>query len=141
MGLICVLSFSAYGQIGNYLGPGVLSRGAGDIGLRSGQEVALRYYFNVAGVYDTGLQPFSVDQAGKLIQVNGLYGEQVDVGAYGTHRWKRALLGLDYRGNFTHYENNSFYDGSNHNLTLGYTLQQSRRIVYEMQATAGTSSL
>lgn len=61
MPLVCLLSCSVWGQIGNYLGPGVLSRGAGDIGTRSGAQVDLRYYFDVSGVYDTGLQPFAVD--------------------------------------------------------------------------------
>jgi hypothetical protein len=139
--LICGLSVAAWGQIGNYLGPGVLSRGAGDIGTRSGQDVDLRYYFDVTGVYETGLQPFALDSKGNLIQINGLYGIQADIGAYGRHSWKRALLGLDYKGNFYHYDNNSFYDSSSHNLTLGYTFQESRRIIYEMQAVAGTSSL
>ena len=139
--LICALSFTASGQIGSYLGPGVLSRGAGDIGSRGGQQVDLRFYFDVTGVYDSGIQPFSVDAKGNLTQINGLYGVQADVGVYGSHRWRKATLGLDYKGNYTHYDNNSFFDGSGHNLTLGYTYQQSRRIVYEMQVVAGTSSL
>lgn len=139
--IFCSLSLAAWGQIGNYLGPGVLSRGAGDIGTRSGQDVDLRYYFDVTGVYDTGIQPFALDSKGNLVQINGLYGIQADVGAYGRHSWKRALLGLDYRGDFYHYANNSFYDGSSHNLNLGYTVQQSRRIIYEIQAVAGTSAL
>jgi len=141
MALICALSFTASGQIGSYLGPGVLSRGAGDIGTRSGQQVDLRFYFDVTAVYDTGIQPFSVDAKGNLVQINGLYGVQADVGAYGSHHWRNALLGLDYKGNYTHYENNSFFDGSSHNLTLGYTYQQSRRIVFDMQVIAGTSAL
>jgi hypothetical protein len=139
--LICTLSFTASAQIGDYLGPGVLSRGAGDIGVRSGQQVDLRYYFDVSGVYDTGIQPFSVDSKGALVQINGLYGIQADFGAYGTHHWRRAQLGLDYRGNFYHYDNASFYDGSSHNLSLGYSYQKSRRLIIEVQGIAGTTSL
>jgi hypothetical protein len=140
LALFCAVGFTASGQTSNYLGPGVLSRGSGDIGMRSGQQVDLRYYFDVTGVYDTGVQPFAVDDKGNLTQINGLYGVQADVGVYGTHRWRQASLGLDYKGNFYHYANDSALDGSTHALQLGYSYQQSRRIVYEMRAIAGTSA-
>src|SRR5579862_4860359 len=82
--LICVLGCTASSlpaQLGAYLGPGVLSRGAGDVGTRSGQQVDLRFYGDVSGVYDTGLQPFALDSKGNLITINGLYGIVADVGA------------------------------------------------------------
>src|ERR1700690_1452556 len=107
MALICAVSFTASGQVGSYLGPGVLSGGAGDIGTRSGSQVDLRYYFDVEGVYDTGLQPFAVNSKGDLVQINGLYGVQVDAGAYGTHRWRQAALGLDFTGTYYDYVNAS----------------------------------
>jgi len=141
MALICALSFTASGQIGSYLGPGVLSGGAGEIGTRSGAQVDLRYYFDVEGVYDTGLQPFAVNSKGDLVQVNGLHGVQADVGVYGTHRWRQAALGLDFTGNFYDYTNFSGYNNATVNLMLGYTYQQSRRLVYDMRVVGGTSSL
>ncbi len=73
--------------------------------------------------------------------MNGLYGIQADFGAYGNHQWRHALLGLDYAGNLYHYANNSTFDGSTHNLSLGVTYQQSRRVFYEMRLVGGTSSL
>ena len=139
--LACLVAESAFAQIGGYLGPGVLSRGAGDIGNRSGQQVDLRLYADVSAVYDNGIIPFALDSKGNLIQINGLYGAMADLGAYGTHDWSKARLGLDYRGDFYHYVNNSFYDGSTHNLTLGYTYQKSRRLVFDLRQVAGTSSL
>jgi hypothetical protein len=139
--LACVFASTAAAQVGGYLGPGVLSRGAGDIGTRSGEQVDLRFFADVNAVYDNGLQPFAVDSKGNLIQVNGLYGVQADLGAYGTHKWRRTSLGLDYHGNFYHYTNNSAYDGSTHNLTLGLTYQQSRRLSIDLRELAGTSSL
>lgn len=141
MALICAASFTASGQVGSYLGPGVLSGGAGGIGTRSGEQVDLRYYFDVEGVYDTGLQPFAVNSKGDLVQINGLYGVQADVGVYGTHRWRQAALGLDFTGNFTDYTNDSTYNNAIVNLMLGYTYQQSRRLVYDMRVVGGTSSL
>ena len=139
--LACLLSSTAAAQVGGYLGPGVLTRGAGDIGTRSGQDVDFRFYGDVSGLYDNGLEPYSVDSKGNLIAVNGLYGVQADLGAYGTHQWHTSALGLDYRGNFYDYVNDSKYSGSTHNLTLGYTYQKSRRLVFDFREVAGTSSL
>ncbi len=139
--LACVFASTAAAQVGGYLGPGVLSRGAGDIGTRNGEQVDLRFYADVDAVYDNGLQPFSVDPKGNLIEVNGLYGVQADLGAYGTHKWRQASLGLDYHGNIYHYTNASAYDGSTHNLTLGYTYQHSRRLSIDLRQLAGTSSI
>ena len=91
MPLVCAWCAStAMAQLGGYMGPGVLSRGAGDVGQRSGQQLDLRFFADVQGVYDNGIQPFSVDPQGNLIKVNGLYGVQVDVGAYGSHTWRQA---------------------------------------------------
>ena len=127
-------------QLSNYLGPGILTRGAGDIGTRSGEQVDLRFYAGVNAIYDNGIQPISVDSKGNLLQVNGLYGVEANVGAYGVHRWKQAQLGLDYRGDFRHYPANSFFDGSDHNLNLGYTYQKSRRLYYDVRLGAGSYS-
>lgn len=128
-------------QFGGYLGPGVMSRGSGDIGQASGQQVNLRFFADVSGVYDSGIQPFALDAQGNLLRVSGLYGVQVDLGAYGVHQWRQAQLGLNYTGNFTHYDNASAYDGSNQALTLGYTYQKSRRVSFDFRALAGTSNL
>jgi hypothetical protein len=138
--LVCILASTAAAQQSSYLGPGVLSRGAGDIGNRGGQQVDLRFFADVTGVYDNGLQPFAVGPNGTLPEVKGLYGVEASLGAYGTHTWKRALLGLDYKGDFYHYPSGSFYDGSTHNLTLGYTFQKSRRLAFDFRQLAGTSS-
>jgi hypothetical protein len=141
--LVCVfacLAPFASAQPGSYLGPGILSRGAGDIGNRSGSQVDLRFYADVTGVYDTGIQPYSVDSKGNLVTVNGLYGIQMDLGAYGSHRWRRALLGLDYSGSFTHYPGASYFDGTSQNLKLGFTYQKSRRIAFDLRAVGGTTN-
>ena len=61
-------------------------------------------------------------------------------GAYGVHDWRVARLGLDYRGDFRHYTNDSTYDSSNHTLTLGYTYQKSRRLYFDVQGLGGLYS-
>lgn len=136
--LACCWTMTA--QISDYLGPGILSRGAGNIGQRSGQDVDLRFFVNASGIYDTGLLPYSVDGNGKLLNVGGLYGTEVSLGAYGTHNFRHARLGLDYQGAYRHYSQQTFYDGSDHTLALGYTYQKSRRLIFDLRQTAGTVS-
>ncbi len=141
IGLACCVASTALAQIGGgYLGPGVLSSGATGVGNRSGQQVDLRFYAGVNGVYDTSIQPVAINANGTLTTINGLYGVEASVGAYGTHVWRTAQLGIDYNGVFREYDGNSAYDGIDQFLTLGYTWQESRRLVFKAQAMAGTLS-
>ena len=127
-------------QFTNYLGPGILTRGASDIGTRAGQDVNLRFYVSATGIYDNGIQPYGVDANGKLPVINGLWGTEVALGAYGVHKFRHAKLGLDYKGTYRHYSTNSFYDGTDQILTLGYTYQKSRRLVFDTRQIAGMVS-
>jgi hypothetical protein len=138
MVLVCCSTMTA--QVGNYLGPGVLSRGAGDIGTRAGQDVSLRLFVSAQGIYDNGLQPYAVDNTGQLATVNGLWGTEISLGAYGVHNFRHARLGLDYTGSYRHYTEKSFYDGTDHSLALGYTYQKSRRLVFDLRQMAGMVS-
>jgi hypothetical protein len=138
--LASIASAQIGAQTGSYPGPGVLSSGAGNIGAHSGEQLDLRLYASVDAVYDTGLQPFSLDPHGNLVQVNGLIGLQAAVGAYGVHNWRRARLGLDYHGTFRHYPGSQYYDGSDQFLQLGYSFQPTRHFELDMRALGGTSS-
>lgn len=139
--LVCGLASTAMAQIGDYLGPGILSPGAGTIGTRSGQQVDLRFFATLQGVYDNGLIPFATNSQGQLLNVGGLYGEQLNVGAYGQHAWKQSLLGLDFSGNLYHYDNDSQYDGNAEFLNLGYTYQHSRRLIFDFHGVGGSTSI
>jgi hypothetical protein len=127
-------------QVGNYLGPGVLSRGAGDIGTRAGQDVDLRFFASANGIYDTGILPYSVDGNGKLLTIGGVYGTELSLGAYGVHNFHHGRLGLDYTGTYRHYSQQTFYDGTDHTLALGYTYQKSARLFFDTRQSAGTVS-
>jgi hypothetical protein len=140
MALVLAYCSTMTAQITNYLGPGILTRGAGDIGTRAGQDVDLRFFVNATGIYDNGIQPYSVDGTGKLVTVNGLWGTEIAAGAYGVHKFKHARLGLDYKGTYRHYSEQTFYDGTDHVLALGYTYQKSRRLVFDLRQQAGTIS-
>ena len=128
-------------NVNSYLGPGVVSRGAGDIGMRSGEQVDLRVYGGVSGVVDTNLQPFVLDAQGNLLRIHNLYGIEVNGGAYGVHHWKHALLGLDYGGNYHKHVNSDSYNGSDQHLTLGVTVQPSRRWSVDLRESAGTYTM
>jgi hypothetical protein len=140
LAVTCALTAAGQASLSNYLGPGILTRGAGDIGTRSGEQVNLRFHADVNGIYDNGIQPLSLDSNGNLAELNGVYGIEAGLGVYGVHQWRRSLMGLDYRGAFRHYSDASFYDGSDHQLLLGYTFQKSRRVYFDTQTAAGTFS-
>lgn len=138
---VCTFATTVMAQVGSYLGPGVLTPGAGNIGQRSGADVDLRFYVDAMGVYDNGIEPFETNSKGELVTLNGLYGVQVDLGAYGVHSWAHSVLGLDYQGNFFDYVNATQYDGTNQNLTIGFTVQKTRRLAFDFREVAGTSNL
>jgi hypothetical protein len=120
------------------LGPGVLSRGAGTVGTRGGQDVGLRLGASVSGFYDTGLVPVSVDAEGNLLRPGGQSGVEASLFAYGTHQWRRSQLGLEYIGNYRHYTKTPYFNGSDQILVLGFTHQKSQKLVFDFREVAGT---
>jgi hypothetical protein len=134
----CCLASTALAQLGGgYLGPAVLSAGATDVGNRSGQQMDLRFYAGVTGIYDSSIEPVAINSQGQLITVNGLYGVEANLGLYGTHSWRTAILGVDYRGVFREYANDPSYSGIDQYLTLGYTWQESRRVIWKASVLGG----
>jgi len=120
--------------------PPVLSRGAGPGLLRQGAEsVRMRVYANVENTYETGLSTLSLTENGEIPE-DSSYGIRAGIGAYGYHRWRRSLVGLDYRGNFSHYTQASYYDGSDHALSLGLSHQATKRTYFTLRQMAGTAS-
>jgi hypothetical protein len=139
--LAFTLASIASAQTAQYPGVGVLSGGSGDVGAHSGEQLDLRFYGELDAIYDTGLEPFSINSQGQLVQVNGLAGLQAALGVYGVHVWRRAQLGIDYRGTFRYYPDNTYYDGSDQALHFTYSVQPNRRINLSTRLTGGTSSL
>ena len=107
------------------------SPGVGNIGMASGQEVELRYWAGISGIYDTNFQPLVTDSKGNLIHVPDLLGTAINAGAYGSHGWRHSKLALSYNGDYRYYTNVSGYNGTNQALTLGYTAQATSRIVFD----------
>ncbi len=80
----------------------------------------IKPFLSVSGVYDTGLTAVSVDATGKIPQTDD-FGGEVGFGAIGYKRWRRTVLGIDYRGSLRKYARASYYDGSDHMLSLSVT--------------------
>jgi len=129
----------ALAQRSLYEGPSILSRGVGPVMGGGGELIRLRPFVGVNGLYDSGLTPVSVDSQGRLLE-DDAYGAEVHFGALGYHSWRRTVLGLDYRGNVRHYTQKTYYDGSDHQLSLGVTHQFSRRWAVSFREAAGTYS-
>ncbi len=124
-------------DLSSYQGPGISSPGVGDIGTRSGEQVDLRYYFGVSGIADSTLTPFLTDSKGNLLHIPYLYGVEAEGGIYGVHSWKRSQLAVNYAGSYTKFVNYDGYNSTNHALSLGYTLQLSRRLTLDLRESAG----
>lgn len=120
-------------------GPAILSRGTGVRRAQPGQTLQFRPYLSVSGIYDSALTAVSIDPSGQLPNISS-YGVEVGIGAYAYHDWKKSVLGLDYRGDLRHYTRNSYYDGSNHRLTLGLSRQATKHVTLSLRESAGTYS-
>jgi hypothetical protein len=124
-----------------YQGPSILSRDKSLLGERGGKLIDFRFYGQLTGVYDSGLTPVAVDANSNLIDVGGSYGLEAGFGVVGSRRWKRDELSVEYRGNYRHYVNNTYFDGIDQFLNLAYGRVLSRRLTLNVKETAGTTSL
>jgi hypothetical protein len=124
-----------------YQGPSILSRDKGLIGERGGKLLDFRYYFDVTGIYDSGLVPLVTNAQGNLINVGGAYGVETGFGVIGSRRWKRDKLSLEYKGAYRQYSVSDVAQGLDQFLNLAYSRQLTRRLILDLKDTAGTTSL
>jgi len=140
---ICVSAvlavLSAHAQVPGYGGPGVATRGAG-AGVRGSESVSIRPHASIQGISDNGLIAAGLDKDGNIVNPGRLYGVEASVGVYGTKNWKKDLLGIDYMGGYRSYNRNTFYNGSDHVLSLDYGRQVTRRVMLMLRVLGGTTS-
>jgi hypothetical protein len=115
----------AFGQ-GSYSGPSILSRGEGMNFGRASDFSRIRPFVRVQGFYDSDITNISADEEGSIPRFDGK-GVMVGFGAYGSHSWRRSVLFLDYSGQYRHYTRRRFFNGTDHQLGLGFSHQPSRR--------------
>ena len=138
----CALVVPVYAQINpfesNDAGPALLTRGQAPAAMATPQ-IDLRPFFEVTGVYDTGLAGVIVNNQGQLADASA-GGVEVDGGISGVHTWKHTSVGLDYRGTFRDYSQQTFYSGTDQSLLLGVTHQISKHINLALRESAGLFS-
>jgi len=117
-----------------YGGPAILARGQAP-GAMAATQIDFRPYVSVTGIYDTGLNGVSVGANGAPVN-DASYGVSIGYGVSGLHSWKHTKIGLNYSGNFSHYDK-SFYDGVNsQSLQLSLSHQVSRHAVVSFNNSA-----
>jgi hypothetical protein len=122
-----------------YGGPSILSRGGNRPGQRGRAPTDIVVYGGVRGTVDTGLTPVLLEEDG-TIATRDVYGVQAEIGAYGTHSWRRTILGLDYRGDYRKTTRKSGFNGTNQALSLDLQHQINARVSIFFRETAGTTN-
>ncbi len=133
------MSRIAFAQPG-YGGPAISGVPAASAGAKAGHTEGIQYFVGASASYDNGQIPVSVDSSGNLIHGSGLFGESVTWGAYGTHRARRFVVGLNYLGSYRNYNSNTYYSGVDSVLALDVSTQLSRRLQWLAVTQAGTVS-
>jgi hypothetical protein len=85
------------------------------------------------------LTAVSVDATGKIPKTDD-FGAEVGFGVVGYQRWRHTTLGIDYRGSLRKYTRTSYYDGSDHALSLSVTRQLTGRTSLVLREAAGSFS-
>lgn len=136
---ICILTAwvgaVANGQTEEYAGPSILSRGG--TGMTPAGAIDFRAYFNLSATYQTGINVGAIGPDARLASRDAAGGEGA-VGLYGYHHWKTTVLGINYRGDYRHYNIPSPYRGSNQFLMLGLTHRPTRKVAITVREGAGT---
>ncbi len=110
-----------------YRGPAILSRGWSAITGSVAEQLRLRPFVSVQGIYDTGLTAVTVTPSGEIPQ-HGYYGVSAFFGVSGFHRARRTLVGLEYRGSLRQYSRNTSHDGFDSILTLNVAHRATSRV-------------
>lgn len=144
-GVILLIAAAACGMLSaqEYEGPTVLSRSGGGVrpyGQRVGEESKVRLYVAAEAIYDYGFLPISTNSNGLVSRFGGQFGYRGSFGVYGTKRWRRTSLGLDYTGAYRGYLKNQYFNGADNFLGMEFGDQLNRKTLVTGTVTAGTAS-
>ena len=121
-----------------YAGPAILSRGDAPAGI-SATAVSFRPYFEISGIYDTGLTGAGLNAQGELGSTSSP-GVQFAGGISGNHSWRHTTIGLSYRADINHFEKATYFDASDQSLLLSVKHQFTRHIYIDLRESAGMFS-
>lgn len=127
------------GVAGDYDGPAILGRGGVSAGRHGSESVPIHVQASFNGTYDSSLLGYSIDSKGGF-EPRSSYGLDASVGVSGRRAFRRSYIGIDYGGNISHYFSNSFFNGTNHQLNLGWGTRVGQRWQLGSQVSAGTSN-
>ena len=130
--------FGGFGT-GLYDGPSLLGRGGQGIGIIGYESLPIRLSAGVRGTYNSNILGFSVDESGNYRPLASVGGEGT-LSIAGQHRFRRAYLGVNYLGGYSHYSRATFNSGSNQAINIGASGRVSGRWVLSGQGMAGLSN-
>ena len=102
-------------------------------------QVDFRPFVEVGVLYDNGLATVAVNSQGQIDAVN-TSGATIIWGISGSHSWRHTRLGLDYRGGFDYYGEQTGYDSFENSLLLGVTHQLTRHIALSLREVAAITN-
>jgi hypothetical protein len=138
LGRVFALFVLAAPVFAQYAGPAILSRGDAPSGIGA-SPITFRPYFEVSGIYDTGLTGAGLNTQGELGNTSSA-GIQVSGGISGTQSWRHTTIGLSYHGDINHFDKATYYDSSDQSLLFSIKHQFSRHVYLDLRESAGMFS-
>ncbi len=138
LGRVFALLSLAAPVFAQYGGPAILSRGDAPTGVGS-TPVSFRPYFEISGIYDTGLTGAGLNAQGEIGSTSSP-GVQFAGGISGNHSWRHTTIGLSYRADINHFEKATYFDTSDQSLLLSIKHQFTRHIYIDLRESAGIFS-
>ncbi len=127
---------------GGFGGPSVLGRSQGAGMARPGQEVRLRYFASVRGVYDSALTAVvrETPTGGGQLSALALKGGELTWGLFGVKNWGKTSVSVAYQGAYRRYSGNSSLSGTDQFLQFGASRIFNRRWSFQTSNVAGTAT-
>ncbi|MBY0504715.1 MAG: hypothetical protein K2X03_12450 [Bryobacteraceae bacterium] len=123
---------------GGFGGPSILGRGGAGNG-RKGDGLRVRPHLGVQAIYDSGLTSIRPGTETGVF-TRGAAGIEVIGGVYGTKVWKRNQLQLSYLGDYRHYRNFEFWNGTDQSVDLSYGTIVTKKLSLQGSVNAGTTN-
>jgi hypothetical protein len=102
-------------------------------------QLTFRPYFEITGIYDTGLAGVALNSKGELGNLASA-GVNFAGGISGTHSWRHTQIGIAYHGDINQYAKATNYDGFNQSLFLSIKHQFTRHVYVNFRESAGEYS-
>jgi hypothetical protein len=138
LGRVFLLFALAAPGFAQYAGPAILSRGDAPSGIGA-SPITFRPYFEISGIYDTGLTGAGLNAQGELGTTSSP-GIQFSGGISGTHAWRHTTIGLSYHGDVNEFQKATYFDATDQSLLLSIKHQFTRHVYLDLRESAGMFS-